>query len=286
MIIVGANTQFKDGRTGYWFREEEDIHSAKAVTKWNNEAIHCNNCGIVKNWFMLHDTSTNKSWSVYGIGLSKRDYIVETTESFIRRIKQMALPTYDKSNRRTSFEQLPKGAYVIKIMGAKEDTWPSGDGVIKIAFDIAEGEYKGFYQNQFDKNTNEDKQWPYDAVFNLNIPNDGSQEYVWRNWNTFFADLEDSNRGFVFDGDLKKLKGKLIGGKFHNRQSEYNGNVYDHIKMKFSCIAEDVRQGKAGRLPNDVLAGSKSNRPAATSNNSELDGFMSIPDGTEEELPF
>jgi hypothetical protein len=65
----------------------------------------------------------------------------------------MALPTYDKSKRRTSFEQLPKGAYVIKIMGAKEDTWPSGDGVIKIAFDIAEGEYKGFYQNQFDKNT-------------------------------------------------------------------------------------------------------------------------------------
>ena len=286
MIIVGANTQFKDGRTGYWFREEEDIHSAKAVTKWNNEAIHCSNCGIVKNWFMLHDTSTNKSWSVYGIGLSKRDYIVETTESFIRRIKQMALPTYDKSKRQTNnFEQLPKDAYVIKIMGAKEDTWGDGSKNIRIAFDIAEGKYAHFYQNQFDRNTNEDKQWPFDAVFTLNIPNDQSPEYVWRNWNTFFADLEDSNSGFVFDGDLKKLKGKLIGGKFHNKQTEKNGNVYDHIVMKWTCVAEDVRNGKAGRLPNDKLIGT-GRTASKTSSASEMDGFLSIPEGAEEELPF
>ena len=199
----------------------------------------------------------------------------------------MALPTYDKSKRRTSFEQLPKGAYVIKIMGAKEDTWPSGDGVIKIAFDIAEGEYKGFYQNQFDKNTNEDKQWPYDAVFNLNIPNDGSQEYVWRDWNTFFADLEDSNRGFMFDGDLKKLKGKLIGGKFHNRQRESNGNVYDHIVMRYSCVAEDVRQGKAGKMPADKLIGQGQRSPApAAASSSDLDGFVNLPAGGGEVLPF
>ena len=88
----------------------------------------------------------------------------------------MALPTYDKSKRKSNnFEQLPKNAYVIKIKGAKEDTWPSGDKVVRIAFDISEGEYAGFYQKQFDRNTNEDKQWPFDAVFNLNVPADNSQ---------------------------------------------------------------------------------------------------------------
>ena len=196
----------------------------------------------------------------------------------------MALPTYDKSKRRTSFEQLPKGAYVIKIMGAKEDTWPSGDGVIKIAFDIAEGEYKGFYQNQFDRNTNEDKKWPIDGTYALNVPADGDQDYVFTNWNTFFADLEDSNNGFIFDGDIKKLKGKLIGGKFHIKQTEYNGSVYDHTKMRYTCVAEDVRQGKAGKLPKDKLVGT-TNRPAAASA-SEMDGFVNLPDGSEEELPF
>ena len=196
------------------------------------------------------------------------------------------LPKYDKAKRKSNtFEQLPKDAYVIKIMGAKEDTWPSGDKVVRIAFDIAEGKYMGFYQAQFDRNTNEDRQWPYDAVFNLNVPNDNSQPYVWDNWNTFFADLEDSNSGFIFDGDLKKLKGKVIGGKFHIEQTAKNGNVYDHTKMKWSCVADDVRNGKAGRLPNDKLIGT-GRTASKTSSASEMDGFLSIPEDAEEELPF
>ena len=198
----------------------------------------------------------------------------------------MSLPTYNKAKRKSNtFEQLPKDAYVIKIMGAKEDTWPSGDKVVRIAFDIAEGKYMGFYQAMFDRNTNEDRQWPYDAVFNLNVPNDNSQPYVWDNWNTFFADLEDSNSGFIFDGDLKKLKGKVIGGKFHIEQTAKNGNVYDHTKMKWSCVADDVRNGKAGRLPNDKLIGT-GRTASKTSSASEMDGFLSIPEGMDEELPF
>ena len=162
----------------------------------------------------------------------------------------MSLPTYDKSKRKSNtFEQLPKGAYVIKIMGAKEDTWPSGDKVLKIAFDIAEGKYKDFYQAMFERNTNEDKQWPYDAVFNMNVPADNSQPYVWDNWNTFFADLEDSNSGFIFD------------------------------------VADDVRNGKAGKLPNDKLV-TGSSAPAAKTSGESMDGFLSIPDGMDEELPF
>ncbi len=192
----------------------------------------------------------------------------------------MALPKYDKSKRRKSFQLLPKGAYVVAIKNAKEEKWPSGDEVIRIAFDIAEGEQKGFYQAMFDGNANEDKKWPADAIFNLNVPNDSSQQYVWDNWNTFFADLEDSNGGFVFGGDIKTLKGKLIGGKFHNHQSEYNGNVYDHIQLKWTCPADDVRNGKPGMMPKDkLITGSNS---AATGS----DGFMSVPEAADDEIPF
>lgn len=196
----------------------------------------------------------------------------------------MALPTYNKAKRRQTYEQLPKGAYVIKILGAKEEHNSNG-GYIAIAFDIAEGPHKGFYQAQFDRNTNEDKKWPYDGVFNLTIPEDGSPEYVWRNWNTFFADLEDSNAGFTFTGDIKALKGKLIGGKFHIKQSQGdNGKVFNNTKMKWTCVAEDVRKGKAGQLPDDKLIATA---PAATGSSADsIDGFMSIPDGADEELPF
>ena len=194
----------------------------------------------------------------------------------------MALPKYDKAARRKSFPQLPKGAYVVKIKNAKEDKWPSGDTYVKMAFDIAEGEYKDFYQKQFDADSREDKKWPFDAVYNLNVPTDGSQQYVWDNWNTFFADLEDSNSGFVFDGDLKKLSGKVIGGKFANKQSENNGNVYDHIILKWTCLAEDVRSGNYGKMPNDKLIGVGT----AKRESADSDDFMNIPDSSEEELPF
>ena len=200
----------------------------------------------------------------------------------------MALPKYDKSKRKSNnYIQLPKAAYVVVIKGAKMDKWPSGDERIAIAFDIAEGEYKGLYQSQFDSDTRSGKQWPYDAVFNLNVPTDKSEPWVWDTYNSFFADLEDSNKGYIFDGDVKKLKGKLIGGKFHNRQRESNGNVYDHIVMRYSCVAEDVRQGKAGQMPPDKLIGQGQRSPApAAAPSSELDGFVNLPAGGDEELPF
>ena len=196
----------------------------------------------------------------------------------------MALPTYDKSKRRKSFPQLPKGAYVCKLIGAKLLKTKDKKGeYLEIGFDIAEGEYTGFYDNQYQNMDADTKKWPNDGIFRLTIPQEGSPEYVWSNYNTFFADLEDSNGGFVFNGDTKTLKGKLIGGKFHIEQSEYNGRVYDHTRFRYSCVADDVRNGKAGKLPNDkLISGSSAPASAATNN----DGFMSIPDGLEEELPF
>lgn len=193
----------------------------------------------------------------------------------------MSLPTYNKDKRKKSFQVLPKGAYVVKIVGVKQTPNKSGNGEhLAIAFDIAEGEYTDFYQKQFDSNPNEDRKWNNDGIYRLNIPNDGSASWVWDNWNTFFADLEDSNQGFVFDGEnLTALKGKLIGGKFNIRQTTYNGNIYDHTQLKWTCIASDVRNNTYGKLPNDQLEKSAP-KPAADSS-----GFMTLPDD-DEEIPF
>lgn len=193
----------------------------------------------------------------------------------------MALPIYDKSRRRQNFEMLPKGAYVIKILNAREDPNKNGSGShLTIAFDIAEGDYQDFFRKQFDRSTNEDKKWPNDGVYYLTVPTDGCQEYVLTNWNTFFADLEDSNNGFVFQGDVQTLKNKLIGAKFALEQSEYNGRIYDHIKMRWTCVADDVRSGNPGQMPNDKLV--EKSAPAPSN-----DGWTNIPAGSfDDDLPF
>lgn len=193
----------------------------------------------------------------------------------------MALPTYDKTKRKKSFERLPKGAYVIVIKDAKEEDNSSGKGThLTICFDIAEGEYKGYFQSMMENSSSEDKKWPFDARFYVTVPDDNSKEFIWDKYNTFFADLEDSNGGFVFSGDLKKLKGKLLGGKFYIEQSEFNGKIYDHTRMKWTCVADDVRNGKSGRLPEDKLITSKSNLKE------DANGFVSVPEGTDEDVPW
>lgn len=195
----------------------------------------------------------------------------------------MPYPKYEKTKRTTtSFEVLPKGAYVVKILNVIEDTFPSGDRCLRIAFDIAEGEHAGLYERNYKADTREDKQWPFDAVYTLSIPNDNSPAYVWTNWSRFFSDLEDSNNGFVFDDDLRKLKGKVIGGKFAIRQTEKNGNIYDHTTLRWTCVADDVRDGNPGKMPNDkLLEPAPSMRPSVPS-----DHFMDIPEGADDELPF
>ena len=196
----------------------------------------------------------------------------------------MALPTYNRNNRRKTFEPLPKGAYVVRIKDAKIAKTSSGNDQVVIAFDIAEGEYKDFYKGQFDRNTSEDKKWPIDAIFYLTIPHDGCADYVVTNYDSFFADLEDSNNGFVFTGDEKTLKGKLIGAKMHIRQTEFNGNVYNHTRMKWSCVADDVRKGKAGRLPNDKLVTpSAGNASGSATDSYATNGFT---DSADDEIPF
>lgn len=187
------------------------------------------------------------------------------------------VPKYNKENRRQSFEQLPKGAYVCKIMDLEETTSKAGKRMVKISFDIAEGDYKDFYSNQYRNNTSEDKKWSYDAVIYLVIPYDGCEPYTTNNWDTFWANIEDSNNGFVFDGDEKKVKGKIFGGVFRIEQTQTdNGNIYDHTRYAWSRIAQDVRDGKVGKLPNDKLVDTSA---------SEAD-FISVPEGSPEDLPF
>lgn len=177
------------------------------------------------------------------------------------------------------FDPLPKGAYVIKIIGAKEEQNKSGEGShIKVAFDIAEGEYKDFYQNQFDAIADEDKHWPYDGVYNLAAPDDNSPQWMIDNFGTFVAALEDSNDGYHWDWDESKWKNKVLGALFHIEQNENNGNVYDHTRPKWFRSAKSIRDGKYGRLPKDKLVGN-----ASTDSGS---GFMNIPDSSKDEIPF
>lgn len=178
----------------------------------------------------------------------------------------------------TEFELLPKGAYVIKFLSVKEEENANkGSRYLKIAFDIAEGEYKDFYKKLFDNSTKEDKKWPNDAVIYITSPDDNSEQWIIDNFNKFMTAVEDSNKDYHWNWDESTLKDKLVGAKFCIEQSEYDSKIYDHTKAKWFIAAQKIRDGKYGQLPNDKLIKSTSSSSPAN------EGFKTV---DESEIPF
>ena len=78
-----------------------------------------------------------------------------------------------KAQRRAAREILPAGGYVAKILDAKVQNYDFGDKLV-LSFDIAEGQYNGFFKRDYTQNPNEDKKWR--GTFRLSIPKDDGIE--------------------------------------------------------------------------------------------------------------
>lgn len=187
---------------------------------------------------------------------------------------------YEGTQAYGDYEVLPKDGYVVKILGAELCT-NSVSQYVKISCDIAEGEYSGFYAKEYKNQQREDKKWHCNYL--LYIPkDDGSERDSWtkRRFKTFAEALEESNPGYHFDWDEQKFKGKIIGGLFNEREYEKNdGSVGRATNLAQFCSVDKIRSGSF-KLPKDKLI----NKP--NSQQQSPDGFMNIPDGAEEELPF
>lgn len=190
--------------------------------------------------------------------------------------------SFNRKNVYRETEKLPKGGYIIKIINAKEEEFSWGSR-LAIAFDIEEGEYKGFYKKNFDNQQGEDKKWK--GVFRLNIPKeDGSEEDEWtqKKFNTSIVNIEDSNPGYFFDWDETKLKGKIVGALFNNKEYEINGRHGFFTNCHSLVTVETIRSGKF-TIPKDTLLQNRSAGSVPVEGNN---GFMDIPNGVKEEIPF
>ena len=183
-----------------------------------------------------------------------------------------------KPERTTTRETLPAGGYVAKIMDATVISYDWGD-VLKVDFDIAEGEYKGFFATDYRNNTNDDKKWR--GTYRINIPNESNQYFdsQRKSFNNFIACLEETNNGFHWAWDETALKGKGIGVLFRNKEWEYNGSTGWTTECCAVTTAKDIREGNF-KMPKDKPLKAKA---ANTGVNSETT-FAPVDDDAD--LPF
>lgn len=193
---------------------------------------------------------------------------------------------YEKAQAYSETERLPVGGYVLKILEVKEvDNSDKGwNDQLIFSFDIAEGDQKDFFAANYKAQTGEDRKWK--GVYRLRKPkDDGTEQDGWtmRRFKTVMNALEDSNNGYHFDWDEKKMKGLLIGGLFNNKEYDYNGRQGFFTNCHSLVTVEKIRSGNF-KIPADTLL--KNGSMGSISDGGGSDGFMNIPYGIDEELPF
>lgn len=188
-------------------------------------------------------------------------------------------------------QQIPLGAYVCKILQAIIEDTQYGQ-VLKVSFDVAEGDQRGYYAADYRANTADDKKWA--GVRTVFLPSyDGSEkdERNKRSLKGFCTSVEKSNPGFhcFINGvlDERSLKDKLIGVLMRNEEWNFNGKHGWKVRPFIFISADSVRSGNF-RLPEDkplrrdetssASVGSAYNEPTAQNN-----GFTPV---ETDDLPF
>lgn len=177
--------------------------------------------------------------------------------------------------------KLPLDAYVCKVKKAAVQNNGYGDQLC-ILFDIAEGEYRGFYKDEYDGNQQEKKKWK--GVLRIWLPkDDGSDKDEWtkRAFKSTVEAFEKSNPGYQFNWDEGSLVGKTIGVLMRNEEWEYNGKSGWAVRPYRVLSADDARNG-VFRLPKDKPLKNKSEDSYSYN---EPTNFAVVDDDSDE-LPF
>ena len=169
------------------------------------------------------------------------------------------------------FDRLPAGAYLCVIRNAEDF---SEKEYLKITYDIAAGKYAGYYE----KLRKDHPDWAWTGAYVKSYKTKALPMFK-----RFCSAVSKSNGNFVFDGntvnaDERTLIGKKVG--LVMQEEEYYGN--DGSKKTRLIVA---RECPIDKLPTQKIPEAKK-LPDEPQEAGGVDGFMNIPDGIDEEMPF
>ncbi len=187
------------------------------------------------------------------------------------------------------FQQLPKGKYICTIKQVATQMSKNNNEQFVILYDIAEGEYKDFYQKIFNSEKAQNpSEVNWRGIFKQNMTGKGTP------WlKGIITSIERSNN-FIFQWDKenneKTLVGKRFGGLFRRRQYEKKDGSRSIVTELFQI--RSVAGLAEAEIPEDSLLSEDSvSRPDPNPANAKMppfasDGFMTIPEGAEDGIPF
>lgn len=165
-------------------------------------------------------------------------------------------------------EQLKAGGYICKYTNVED--MPAKQ-YLNMEYDIAEGEFKDYFAKLNER-----------AGFWGGTSIRSYKQSALPFFKRMCSAVSKSNPGYIFDGgeqnaDEKSLVGKYVGMILCEEEYEKNnGEIGTRIVVHAEVSVETIRKGDFKVPEKKCLA-----QPASTNN-----GFVNVPDGQVEELPF
>lgn len=187
---------------------------------------------------------------------------------------------YDNTQAGGGFVQVIPGGHICTIKKVEETVSSTNKPMIKIFVDFNQGDTQpGYFTNLFKDDVRPDKKWPAaGTIYVLTEDNNGNCN---RSFKTFTTCVEHSNQGFKINWDAPdwgaQFKNRVVGAVYGMVEEDYNGQIKMRCKHRWFVSADKALSAEVPaekRLPNGY------------GNTSAPSGFVDVPDGTAEELPF
>ena len=190
---------------------------------------------------------------------------------------------YENTPVQGDFEKVELGGHKMIIKQVTETKSKNGQDMIVVLFDFDQTDAQaGYFMKSFKDDIRPDKKWSNQATqYILVNDNEGKTSKAFK---TFCTCAEHSNAGFVINwGDNwgEQFKNKKIGGVFGEQLDFYNGEEKKKRVLRWFVSLDKVADAA---IP-DVQE-TKAYKDNKNNTSTGVTGFMNIPDGIDEELPF
>jgi len=191
--------------------------------------------------------------------------------------------TYEgyEGKKSSNFIDLPPvGAYIGEIQAAREAE-QNGRPVVELFMEITEGEYANrFHEVYEDQKERFGDNVKYKGIFRLVPYMEGDEDWRRKVFEENLWAVEQSNPGYKWDWDEKKLKGKKVGISIRKRLYTYNGKDRETTEIGRLESIEEIKAGKVKPLKD------RDNRETKSESADSTDGSNFTDVSTEVSVPW
>lgn len=189
--------------------------------------------------------------------------------------------SYDEVQTGSDYTPIEVGGHHAVIMGVKEQMSSTNKPMVVVALDFAKNDKQpGYFKNQFDNDTRDDKKWPYQAV--QYIVTEDQTGKCSKSFKSFITAFEKSNNVNVTWGDkfVQQFKNKKIGVVYGEVEEEYQGEIKTRRRIRWFC--EDAKADDASIPDKKYL-----NNGGGSGSSTSAADIVSIPDDADDDsIPF